>query len=658
MNAILAAMLNGALLGALVATAVWVGLRVAPQRALNAATRCLVWWAVLMAVVLLPVAFLRMPSQASTLRVFLRAPTKTAVEPIPQVPPSAGTPDSNMPAPSSGFSFPLVISAGPAARWTLAAWAVIAAMMLVRLAVSCILLERRKRRAYAAPPHLAAHVEGWLSRRGSARHVRLACSAEITTPMLAGLRRPAILIPERLMRELQEAELEQIGLHEAAHVARRDDYVLLLQRAIEAMFALHPIVRWITRQIDLEREIACDDIVVETTGHPRSYADCLTRIVELCGGVHASWAGAPAAGDRSHLAKRVDSLLERNRSTVTRPAKARLAASLAMVAALAFFAGRTPGVIAFATPPAPVEAFEPAVNVPQPEPAEEPQTPQTPPAPLPPQTVAATVSQPAVMVRVTVQDPLNRYVTGLGKENFRLFEDGQEQEISEFSTGHAPISAGIVLDTSGSMGAKLEAPRLAVEQFLGAANPQDEFFLVTFNDEAELAAGFTSDAGQIQSPLNLVHARGGTALRDAIHRALAEMKNARNPDKVLLVISDGNDNSSSLSQADLRTEVRAANVQIYAITFGEPGGSGIRARAMLGELVGQSGGQQFVVDDLSKAPGAAAGVAVRNLYVLGYQSKNAARDGKFRNLRVEAVPPQGLPPLKVSFREGYYAPAP
>ena len=103
--------------------------------------------------------------------------------------------------------------------------------------------------------------------------------------MVAGLRRPSILIPARLLDELEEAELDQIGLHEAAHLARRDDYALLFQRVIEALFALHPVVRWIARQIDLEREIACDDLVVEATGRPRSYASCLTRVVEL-----AEWA--------------------------------------------------------------------------------------------------------------------------------------------------------------------------------------------------------------------------------------------------------------------------------------------------------------------------------------------------------------------------------
>jgi Ca-activated chloride channel family protein len=203
----------------------------------------------------------------------------------------------------------------------------------------------------------------------------------------------------------------------------------------------------------------------------------------------------------------------------------------------------------------------------------------------------------------------------------------------------------------------LDQLRLVVAQFLNAASPQDEFFLVTFNASAELAAGFTSDAGQIQNQLNLVQARGGTSLREAIYRAIGEMKNARNPSRVLLVVSDGEDNSSRLTQEDVRNVAGAANVQIYAITFASPVGSAGRDRAFLREIAEQSGGQQFMVDGLATLPGAAASVAVRNVYILEYKPTNTARDGKYRTLRVEAAPPHGLPPLKVSFRTGYYAPS-
>ena len=706
MNSILTAVLNGAATGALLAAVVWVGLRAAPRRVLNAAARYLVWWAALAAAVMLPLPYLRMsprmspPSRTGGAAGRSGKPARNTAagrQAGPRVhdqaaPVEAAWP-TNAAVPSSRLSFPLVVAAGPGARWILTAWAAISAMMLVRLTVGCILLERRKTRAIGAPPHLTARIEEWLAgRAGARRHVRLVCSTEIGSPMLVGLRRPAIVIPERLIAELEEGELVQIGLHEAAHLVRRDDYALLVQRMVEALLACHPVVRWITRQIDLEREIACDDVVVEALGLPRSYAACLTRTVELCNGVRASWGGAPAAGARSHLARRVDRLLDRNREAGTRPGKVRLAAAIGVVGMLACMAARTTGAIALAMPA--VEIADPATPGPAATLTEDPQptaeatasaaseasdtaeaasspqqapSPQQPPPPqlaatrsqqaATPQQAPVTVSPPAVVVSVTVQDPLNRYVTGLGKENFRVFEDGVEQEISAFSSENIPISAGIVVDTSGSMRNKLDPSRIVVEQFLGAASPQDEFFLVKFSASAELAAGFTSDVGQIQNQLSLEQARGGTALHDAIYRAIEEMKNARNPSRVLLVISDGDDNSSSLSQEDLRNAARTANVQIYAITFAAPDGTAGRGPAFLREIAEQSGGQQFIVDDLATLPRAAASVAVRNVYVLGYKSTNTAHDGKYRGLRVEAAPPKGIPPLKVRVRAGYYAPS-
>ncbi len=194
--------------------------------------------------------------------------------------------------------------------------------------------------------------------------------------MAAGLLRPAILIPARLFDELEEGELDQIGLHETAHLARRDDYALILQRALEALFALHPVVRWITRRIDLEREIACDDFVIEATGRARPYAACLTRVVELAGGVRASLVAAAATEERSHLARRVEMLLDKTRHTGTRLLKARLTAVVAALIALAWVSAKTPGLVAFAMQSE--DAFEQAQMPEPPQPAQ----PPAPPAPF------------------------------------------------------------------------------------------------------------------------------------------------------------------------------------------------------------------------------------------------------------------------------------
>src|SRR5258708_1351577 len=192
------------------------------------------------------------------------------------VPPPAVTVDRG------NRSIAVAIPAGRWPVWIAAAWLLATALMLLRLIASFILLERRKARAIDAPAHLAARVAGWLGRCGGARRrVRLAVSAEIGTPIAAGPRKPTILIPIRFSEELDESELDQIGLHEAAHLARRDDYALLLQRLLTAVFVWHPVAHWIARRIDLEREIACGDVVGEATGPAKPYAPALTRVVEL-----------------------------------------------------------------------------------------------------------------------------------------------------------------------------------------------------------------------------------------------------------------------------------------------------------------------------------------------------------------------------------------
>ncbi|MGA3259521.1 MAG: VWA domain-containing protein, partial [Bryobacteraceae bacterium] len=155
-----------------------------------------------------------------------------------------------------------------------------------------------------------------------------------------------------------------------------------------------------------------------------------------------------------------------------------------------------------------------------------------------------------VLIPVTVTDPMNRFVTGLEKENFKVFEDKKEQEISQFSSEDAPLSAGVIFDCSGSMGHKLEKSRLAVSEFFKTANPEDEFFLIQFNDTANLVQPFTQNLEEIQNRLTFTFSRGRTALLDAVFLGLHTMKRAKNPRKALLIISDGGDNNSRYTEAE------------------------------------------------------------------------------------------------------------
>lgn len=270
-----------------------------------------------------------------------------------------------------------------------------------------------------------------------------------------------------------------------------------------------------------------------------------------------------------------------------------------------------------------------------------------------------------VQINVTVTDPLNRFVTGLEKEHFRLFEDKIEQTISQFSSEDAPLSIGLVFDTSGSMGSKMQKSRQAAVQFFKTANPEDEFFLVEFNDRPTLVVPFTSDTEELQNRLTFTQSKGRTALLDGVYLAMNQMKKARNPRKAILIISDGGDNSSRYTESEIKNAVREADVQIYAIGIFEPVASRGRTPeemmgpGLLNEIAEQTGGRSFQVENLNELPDIAAkiGIELRNQYVLYYTPKNAARDGKYRRVNVKLAQPRGLPPLKAFYRLGYYAPS-
>ena len=275
------------------------------------------------------------------------------------------------------------------------------------------------------------------------------------------------------------------------------------------------------------------------------------------------------------------------------------------------------------------------------------------------------VDTTVVLINVTVTDPLNRFVTGLEKEHFRLFEDKGEQKLVHFASEDAPLSVGLVFDTSGSMGNKLQKSRLAAAQFFKTANPEDEFFLVQFNDRPELVQSFTTNTEEIQNRLAFTQAKGRTALLDGVYMALNHMRKARNTRKAVLIISDGGDNSSRYTESEIKNLVREADVQIYAIGIFEAIGARSRTAeemsgpGLLNEMAEQTGGRHFAVENINELPDIAAkiGIELRNQYVLGYTPTNIARDGKYRKVQVKLVQPRGFPTMRALWRQGYYAPS-
>ena len=275
------------------------------------------------------------------------------------------------------------------------------------------------------------------------------------------------------------------------------------------------------------------------------------------------------------------------------------------------------------------------------------------------------VQSTLVIVPVTVTDANNRYVLGLEKQDFRIFEEDAEQKIKQFSGEDAPLSVGLIVDTSGSIGTKLEMCREAVKQFLKTMNNQDEAFLVEFNERAELAAGITTDTDQIVEKLSSATAGGMTALFDALYVGLREMKKAKNPRKTLLVISDGGDNNSVFSAKEILDLVRQADVQIYAMGVFEPFASlGLSVSELAGPrllsgIAEQTGGRAFAASTLEELPAIAGriGIELRNQYVLAYAPADQTRNGKYRKLAVKLSQPEGLTGLKARWRAGYYAPS-
>jgi len=264
-----------------------------------------------------------------------------------------------------------------------------------------------------------------------------------------------------------------------------------------------------------------------------------------------------------------------------------------------------------------------------------------------------------VLVPVTVTDPLNRFVTGLEQTDFKVFEDEKEQKIVSFGGEDAALSIGIVFDTSGSMGDKLQMSRLAVAEFFKIANPEDEGCLVEFSSRPELVVPFTHNPGEIQNKLMSAQSKGSTALLDGVTVGLMAMKKAKNPRKALIVITDGGDNHSRYTQAEVNNRLKEADVQIYAI--GVYGGARTPEEysgpGLLRDLSEPTGGRHFFAS-LHDLPDIAQkiGIELRNEYLVGYSPTNPDRDGKFRRIKLQVIQPRGLPKLKAYWRQGYFAP--
>jgi Ca-activated chloride channel homolog len=267
-----------------------------------------------------------------------------------------------------------------------------------------------------------------------------------------------------------------------------------------------------------------------------------------------------------------------------------------------------------------------------------------------------------VLLPVTITDFMNRPVTGLDRDNFKVFEGKAQQDIRHFSGEDMPVSLGVIFDTSGSMNGKLERAREAIVEFFKTANPQDEFFMIAFSDKPEELSDFTSSVEEIQGKLLYTMPKGRTALLDAIYFGMTKMRQAKYQRKALLIISDGGDNSSRYTEGEIKKLVKEGDTLIYAIGIYDhyfPTQEERLGPQLLDDITRLTGGHAFTVDNPNDLVDVATkiGIELRNQYVLGYRPKDLMLDGKWHKVKVKLLPPKGLPPLEVHAKAGYYAPS-
>ena len=319
-----------------------------------------------------------------------------------------------------------------------------------------------------------------------------------------------------------------------------------------------------------------------------------------------------------------------------------LAASSLLCSAGFAFQASAVNVAASVTPQFKLEASAGAVRVPQ---------------------ALLRVDSSLVLIPAHVTTAEGTSVMNLTKENFQLFEEGVEQKITHFTRDDAPISIGLLLDTSGSMENKMRKSSEAAARFIKTANADDEFFLVEFNERPKLTVPFTPDSDLIFRRIAHTRPFGRTSLLDAIHLAMVQMKNAHNLRKAIVILSDGGDNRSRFTSSEVKNDMLESDVQLYAMgvfdhddlhkhPIEEQNGP-----VLLDQLAEQTGGRLFTVGDLNELESISTRISneLRNEYLLGYSPTNDSRDGKYRRVKLKLNAPD-MPNLRTNYRHGYYAP--
>lgn len=269
-----------------------------------------------------------------------------------------------------------------------------------------------------------------------------------------------------------------------------------------------------------------------------------------------------------------------------------------------------------------------------------------------------------VVLHATVEDSKGAFVPDLKQQNFHVFEDKAEQQISVFRREDVPVTVGLIIDNSGSMREKRAQVNAAALTFVKTSNPQDEVFVVNFNDEfyLDLDKDFTNDPKELQEALERIDSRGSTALYDAVIGSLDHLKKGHKDKKILLVITDGDDDASRKSFEYTIKAAQSSNALIYAVgVFSDYDQSHDRrmvrhSKKILTELAESTGGAAYFPNSLDDVGPTCTMIArdIRNQYTIGYYPTNTAKDGTYRLVHLE-VNDRGRGKLTVRTRTGYYA---
>ena len=254
-------------------------------------------------------------------------------------------------------------------------------------------------------------------------------------------------------------------------------------------------------------------------------------------------------------------------------------------------------------------------------------------------------------------------IVDLKGQDFRIFEDGAEQKVSYFAKDDAPVSIGLLLDSSGSMKNKKQKASEAVAAFFRTANADDEFFLIEFDNHPKLAVPFTTDTDLLSREISHTRPCGQTSLFDAIHMAITVMKTAQHQRKALVIVSDGGDNRSRHTFSAVKSDLLEADVQLYAMGIFDPDGPAqgspeeSNGPQLLDHLAEVTGGRHFPVMNLNTLADVSTriGQLLRNRYLLGYNPTNVSRDGRYRDIKLDVAASEP-PGVHVQYRKGYYAP--